>query len=69
MIVTDVTGFIDELTLQVKKGVIPMRRINDAVERILRVKFIMGLFENPLADLSMASQIGSKVCSFWISFL
>ncbi|KAI4308344.1 hypothetical protein L6164_031427 [Bauhinia variegata] len=60
MIVTNVTGFIDELTLQVKKGIITMRRINDAVERILRVKFIMGLFENPLADLSMASQIGSK---------
>ncbi|KVH90524.1 Glycoside hydrolase family 3 [Cynara cardunculus var. scolymus] len=37
---------------------IPMSRIDDAVRRILRVKFVMGLFENPLADLSMAKYLG-----------
>ncbi|KAH6789726.1 Glycosyl hydrolase family protein [Perilla frutescens var. frutescens] len=52
--------FIDDLTLLVKKNVIPMSRINDAVRRILRVKFIMGLFENPLADLSFAGYLGSQ---------
>lgn len=53
--------FIDDLTLLVKKNVIPMSRIDDAVGRILRVKFIMGLFENPLADLSYADYLGSQV--------
>ncbi|KAL8501002.1 hypothetical protein ACS0TY_020547 [Phlomoides rotata] len=52
--------FIDDLTLLVKKNIIPMSRINDAVRRILRVKFLMGLFANPLADLSFAKHLGSK---------
>lgn len=53
--------FIDGLYALVTSKSIPMTRINDAVERILRVKFVMGLFEDPLADLSMAKYLGSKV--------
>lgn len=53
--------FIDDLTLLVKKNLIPMSRIDDAVRRILRVKFIMGLFENPLADLTFTKYLGSQV--------
>lgn len=53
--------FIDDLTLLVKNNVIPMSRIDDAVRRILRVKFIMGLFENPTADTSLAHHLGSQV--------
>jgi beta-glucosidase-like glycosyl hydrolase len=45
----------------VKKNVVPISRIDDAVKRILRVKFVMGLFENPLADYSLADQLGSQV--------
>ncbi|KAH6789727.1 Glycosyl hydrolase family protein [Perilla frutescens var. frutescens] len=52
--------FINSLTLLVKNKVIPMSRIDDAVRRILRVKFVMGLFENPLSDLSLANQLGSQ---------
>ncbi|KAK2451134.1 beta-glucosidase BoGH3B [Trifolium repens] len=52
--------FIDGLTLLVKKNVVPISRIDDAVKRILRVKFVMGLFENPLADYSLADQLGSQ---------
>ncbi|CAI0442265.1 unnamed protein product [Linum tenue] len=52
--------FIDDLTLLVKKNVIPMDRIDDAVERILLVKFNLGLFENPMADLSFANELGSQ---------
>ncbi|KAM0943584.1 putative glucan 1,3-beta-glucosidase [Dioscorea sansibarensis] len=52
--------FINDLTSLVNKGVVPMSRIDDAVRRILRVKFTMGLFENPLADLSFADQLGSR---------
>ncbi|XP_028758113.1 uncharacterized protein LOC114717185 [Neltuma alba] len=60
MVPYDYTEFIDDLTYLVKKNFIPMSRIDDAVSRILKVKFIMGLFENPHADLSLANQLGSK---------
>ncbi|EEF38424.1 beta-glucosidase BoGH3B [Ricinus communis] len=54
------TDFIDILTGFVKNNVIPMSRINDAVRRILRVKFAMGLFENSLADQSFVHHLGSQ---------
>nr|GEV68682.1 glycoside hydrolase family 3 C-terminal domain-containing protein [Tanacetum cinerariifolium] len=39
-----------------------MRRINDAVRRILRVKFILVLFENPLNnDLSNAENLREQI--------
>ncbi|XP_027344445.1 uncharacterized protein LOC113856681 [Abrus precatorius] len=60
MVPYNFTEFIDDLNYQVKKNIIPMSRIDDAVARILRVKFVMGLFENPLADLSLVNQLGSK---------
>lgn len=63
MIPYNFTEFIDDLTYQVKNNIIPMSRIDDAVRRILRVKFVMGIFENPLADFSLVNQLGSKVCS------
>ncbi|XP_076924949.1 uncharacterized protein LOC143587584 [Bidens hawaiensis] len=50
--------FIDGLTYLVKNNFIPMSRINDAVKRILLVKFVMGLFEHPLTDLSMRKYLG-----------
>lgn len=59
----NVTEFLDDLAFQVRNNIIPMSRIDDAVKRILRVKFVMGLFENPLADLSLANQLGSQVIS------
>ncbi|CAI9108692.1 OLC1v1008359C1 [Oldenlandia corymbosa var. corymbosa] len=52
--------FIGILTQLVQKNYVSMSRIDDAVARILRVKFVAGLFENPYADLSLADQIGSK---------
>ncbi|XP_050122542.1 uncharacterized protein LOC126600068 isoform X2 [Malus sylvestris] len=60
MIPYNYTEFIDGLTSLVKNGIIPMSRIDDAVKRILRVKFVMGLFEEPLADRSLVDQLGSK---------
>lgn len=62
MVPYNYTEFIDEINSQIKKKLIPLSRIDDAVKRILRVKFTMGLFEEPLADLSFANQLGSKVC-------
>lgn len=61
MLPENFTEFFDDLTFQVKNNIIPMSRIDDAVKRILRVKFVMGLFENPMADLSLANQLGSQV--------
>ncbi|XWS08176.1 hypothetical protein CRYUN_Cryun41cG0057500 [Craigia yunnanensis] len=54
------TEFVDDLTYLVNSKVIPMDRIDDAVKRILLVKFTMGLFENPLADLSLVHELGSQ---------
>jgi hypothetical protein len=51
------TEFIDDLTLLVQNGTIPMSRIDDAVRRILRVKFTMGLFENPYAGPRLAGEL------------
>ncbi|KAA0057201.1 beta-glucosidase BoGH3B-like [Cucumis melo var. makuwa] len=60
MVPYNYTEFIDGLTYLVKTNVIPISRIDDAVKRILRVKFIMGLFENPLADSSFVNELGKK---------
>ncbi|KAK0603580.1 hypothetical protein LWI29_006465 [Acer saccharum] len=54
------TDFIDILTGYVNNNIVPMSRIDDAVRRILRVKFTMGLFENPLADQNFIDQLGSQ---------
>lgn len=61
MIPFNYSEFIIDLTNLVKNNIIPMARINDAVSRILYVKFKMGLFENPLADLSLVNELGSQV--------
>ncbi|KAL8166738.1 hypothetical protein V2J09_008237 [Rumex salicifolius] len=60
MVPYNFTEFITDLQYLVKNNFIPMSRIDDAVERILLVKFTMGLFENPLSDLSLANELGSQ---------
>ena len=46
-------------------GEIPLSRIDDAVERILRVKFVSGVFEHPFSDPALLDVIGCKVkCIF-----
>lgn len=61
MIPENYQEFMDDLTTLVKNNFIPMSRIDDAVKRILRVKFVMGLFEKPLSDTSLAKHVGSQV--------
>ncbi|KAM0871783.1 hypothetical protein ACQ4PT_039159 [Festuca glaucescens] len=60
MVPNNYQSFISLLTGHVNSGAIPMSRIDDAVTRILRVKFTMGLFENPYSDPSMADYLGKK---------
>ncbi len=52
--------FIQDLKELVAEGKVKQTRINDAVSRILRVKFEMGLFEHPYTgDPALAAAIGS----------
>ena len=51
--------FIDELTRAVEVGEMSIDRIDDAVRRILRVKFELGLFENPYGEPERIVNVGS----------
>jgi beta-glucosidase len=59
MVPYDYKNFIDALNQAVKKGDIPMARIDDAVRRILTVKFNLGLFEKPNSDPALLATVGS----------
>ncbi|MBN2436485.1 MAG: glycoside hydrolase family 3 protein [Spirochaetes bacterium] len=52
-------SFILEVSQNVRDGIISEERINEAVRRILKLKFEMGLFENPLADGTLLSSVGT----------
>ena len=54
------TNFIKLLIESVNEGSISEKRINDAVARILKVKFEMGLFERPYSDKALLKKVGSK---------
>lgn len=59
MVPYDYRTFIQTLTTAVENGDVPMSRINDAVRRILHVKFALGLFDNPYPDPALLAQVGS----------
>ncbi len=52
-------SFYNILIKLVKEGKVPISRIDDAVSRILRVKFQMGLFDNPYPDENLKKQFAS----------
>ncbi|XP_058198903.1 uncharacterized protein LOC131314348 isoform X1 [Rhododendron vialii] len=53
--------FLADLMSLVESREIPMARVDDAVERILRVKFVAGLFEYPMAERSLLDTVGCKL--------
>ncbi|MFA5239517.1 MAG: glycoside hydrolase family 3 N-terminal domain-containing protein [Phycisphaerae bacterium] len=53
------SSFISNLKTLVNGSQVSMSRIDDAVRRILRIKFRAGLFENPYTDRSLLSSFGS----------
>jgi beta-glucosidase len=55
----DPNRFINTVKQAVQSGDISTSRIDDAVRRILYVKFKMGLFEHPTSDPSLLKVIGS----------
>jgi len=52
-------SFADILIGLVKEGAVPQSRIDEAVRRILRVKFELGLFDKPMPDATLKSRLGS----------
>ncbi|XP_031374011.1 uncharacterized protein LOC116188661 isoform X2 [Punica granatum] len=56
----DLVKFQEDLMSLVEAGELPISRIDDAVERILRVKFAAGIFEHPLSDRSLLDLVGCK---------
>ena len=53
-------SFYNHLTELVKEGEVPESRINDAVRRILRVKFQLGLFETPVTHYKGYNKFASE---------
>jgi beta-glucosidase len=53
-------SFCEYLLKLVKNGKVSVKRIDEAVTRILRVKYLLGLFDNPYPDKSLKSQFASK---------
>ncbi len=53
-------SFFDILLKLVKSGQVPVSRVDDAVKRILWVKFKTGLFEKPYPDIRLKSQFASN---------
>ena len=49
-------SFADHLIALVKEGAVPQSRIDEAVRRILRVKFELGLFEKPVPTAALKAK-------------
>ncbi|MCL2553658.1 MAG: glycoside hydrolase family 3 C-terminal domain-containing protein [Actinomycetia bacterium] len=50
----DAQGWSDALKAAVDRGLVSVKRIDESVTRILRLKFQLGLFEHPYVDASKA---------------
>ena len=53
-------SFCDYLKELVEEGEVPMSRIDDAVSRILRLKYRTGLFDKPYWDINEYEKFGSE---------
>lgn len=53
-------SFCDYLKELVEEGEVPMSRIDDAVSRILRLKYRTGLFDKPYWDITAYEKFGSE---------
>jgi len=69
------SNYLDTLKAQVKQGTVPESVVDEAVRRVLTVKFAMGLFDNPYVDearcqtaylrpdaLALAREAAAKSC-------
>ncbi|HZJ22166.1 MAG TPA: glycoside hydrolase family 3 protein, partial [Anaerolineales bacterium] len=60
MVPTDYVTFIDTMKQAVANSDIPESRVDEAVRRILRVKFALGLFEHPMPDKKYQGTVRSR---------
>ncbi len=60
MVPFDYRSFIANVTSAVEAGVIPLSRVDDAVRRILRVKYELGLFDEPFGDELLLDEVGGE---------
>ncbi len=60
MVPYDYVNFCDDLITLVKNGEVKESRINDAVRRILKMKIKLGLFENPVTNITNYPNYGSE---------
>jgi beta-glucosidase len=60
MVPYDHQQFLTTLTQAIQNEDISQERIDDAVRRILRVKYHIGLFEHPHGDESLLADVGSR---------
>ncbi|HET6823045.1 MAG TPA: glycoside hydrolase family 3 protein, partial [Anaerolineales bacterium] len=60
MVPYDYGTFIETMKSAVNNGDIPESRVDEAVRRILRVKFALGLFERPMPDTKYQGTIRSR---------
>lgn len=51
------TMYLRNLPALVREGKVSEARLNDAVRRVLRIKFALGLFENPYADPNLSQTV------------
>lgn len=56
----DFNMYVEGVRNGVLNGVISQERIDDAVRRVLRQKFRIGLFENPFPDVTLIPKIGTQ---------
>ncbi len=52
-------SFYDTLIELVRDGEVPMKRINEAVSRILRVKYMLGLFDQPYPNKNLVPRVAT----------
>jgi beta-glucosidase len=60
MVPYDYVKFIETMKQAVDYGDIPESRVDEAVRRILRVKFALGLFESPMPDTKYQATVRSR---------
>jgi beta-glucosidase len=60
MVPYDYVTFIEAMKEAVNNGDIPEPRVDEAVRRILRVKFALGLFEHPMPDKKYQGTVRSR---------
>jgi beta-glucosidase len=60
MISSDFKGLLTQLRRGLENGDIPPARVDDAVRRILHVKFALGLFDRPFGNPGLQEAIGSE---------